>query len=178
MGKSKKEKRALEEEDNDQCEAKKLKVEEQPEESEAAVTSGYGLVNLSYSDKMRYISVIAKPMASKKLAKKLFKLIKKASKKKTYLRSGLKDVQTRIRKGENGLVVFAGDVTPIDVMSHLPICCEERELPYVYVPLRYDISTAMGVKRPCLMVLIRDHEDYTELYKECENEMKSLPIPN
>lgn len=32
---------------------------------------------LSYEDKLNFVSVIAKPMASKKLAKKCYKLIKK-----------------------------------------------------------------------------------------------------
>lgn len=32
---------------------------------------------LSYEDKLKYCSVIAKPMASRKLAKKIYKLIKK-----------------------------------------------------------------------------------------------------
>ena len=33
----------------------------------------------SYEDKLKFVSVIAKPMASKKLTKKLHKLIKKGS---------------------------------------------------------------------------------------------------
>jgi len=49
-------------------------------------------------------------------------------KQKTYVRNGLKDVQARIRKGEKGIVVFAGDVTPIEVMCHLPAVCEEKNL--------------------------------------------------
>lgn len=56
----------------------------------------------SYEEKLAYVTPIAKPMASKKLAKKCFKLIKKATKQKTYLRNGLKDVQKRLRKGETG----------------------------------------------------------------------------
>lgn len=31
-------------------------------------------------------------------------------------------------------VVLAGDVTPIDVYSHLPVMCEDRNIPYCYVP--------------------------------------------
>ena len=58
----------------------------------------------------------------------LYKCIKKASKHKTYVRNGLKDVQARIRKGEKGIVIFAGDVTPIEVMCHLPAVCEEKNL--------------------------------------------------
>ena len=44
-------------------------------------------------------------------------MIKKSAKQKDQLRNGLKDVQARIRKGERGIVVFAGDVTPIEVSS-------------------------------------------------------------
>lgn len=32
------------------------------------------------------------------------------------------------------IVVFAGDTLPIDVYCHLPIMCEDRSLPYAYVP--------------------------------------------
>ena len=91
----------------------------------------------SYEDKLKFVSVIAKPMASKKLTKKLHKLIKKGSKHKGFVRNGLKDVQGRIRKGETGLVIFAGDVTPIEVMCHMPAVCEEKSLPYCYTPSRY-----------------------------------------
>merc|ERR1719220_556070 len=98
-------------------------------------------------------------MANKKLAKKLYKCIKKGMKQKTHVRNGLKDVQTRIRKGEKGLVVFAGDVTPVDVMCHLPAVCEEKGLPYVFTPSRALLGQAMGVKRGSLMVMIRKHEE-------------------
>ena len=79
--------------------------------------------------------------------------------------------------GETGLVVFAGDVTPIEVMCHLPAVCEEKNIPYVYVPLRSDISTAVGIKRPALMVLIKPNSEYEELYTECQSEIKLLPLP-
>jgi len=131
----------------------------------------------SYEDKLKFVSVIAQPMASKKLTKKVYKLIKKGSKQKTFVRNGLKDVQSRIRKGETGIVVFAGDVTPIEVMCHMPAVCEEKSLPYVYTPSRQDLGTAMGVKRGCLMVMIREHEDYKELYDELTQEIASLPPP-
>jgi H/ACA ribonucleoprotein complex subunit 2 len=49
-------------------------------------------------------------------------VIKKGSKHKTFVRNGLKDVQARIRKGETGIVVFAGDVTPIEVIWQSCIC--------------------------------------------------------
>lgn len=131
----------------------------------------------SYEDKLKFVSCIAKPMASKKLTKKLYKLIKKGSKHKGFVRNGLKDVQARIRKGESGLVIFAGDVTPVDVMCHMPAVCEEKSLSYCYTPSRQDLGTAMGVKRGCLMVMVREHEDYKELYQEMLSEVNTLPPP-
>ncbi len=32
------------------------------------------------------------------------------------------------------LVIFAGDTSPIDVVSHMPVVCEEGSLPYCYTP--------------------------------------------
>merc|ERR1712121_628646 len=131
----------------------------------------------SYEEKLKFVSCIAKPMANKKLTKKLYKVIKKGSKHKGFVRNGLKDVQARIRKGETGLVIFAGDVTPIEVMCHMPAVCEEKGLPYVYTPSRQDLGTAMGVKRGCLMVMIREPEDYKELYDELSTDIQALPPP-
>lgn len=153
---------------------KKEKKDKVEETAEADVTVAG---EMSYEDKLEFVAVIAKPMASKKLAKRVYKVIKKGMKHKTFVRNGLKDVQSRIRKGERGIVVFAGDVTPVDVMCHLPAVCEEKDIPYVYTPSRQDLGTAMGVKRGSLMVMIREHEDYKDLYDELETEIKTLPPP-
>ncbi|OTF71388.1 H/ACA ribonucleoprotein complex subunit 2-like protein [Euroglyphus maynei] len=136
------------------------------------------MIQLPYDQKLKFVSVIAQPMAGKKLAKKLFKLMRKASKqsRKQQLRIGLKEVQLRIRKGERGIIVFAGDVTPIEIMCHLPAICEDKDIPYIYVPFRTDISTAIGVRRPALMVLIKKHDEYQELYDECETKIRELML--
>ncbi|XP_072760135.1 H/ACA ribonucleoprotein complex subunit 2-like protein [Anoplolepis gracilipes] len=132
---------------------------------------------ISYEEKLKLVNAIAKPIAPKKLTKKIYKCIKKASKHKTYLRNGLKDVQKHLRKGETGLVVFAGDVYPIEIMCHLPIVCEDKNIPYCFTPSRLDIGAAMGVKRGSLMVLIKEHSDYKDLYDEVKGAMITLSTP-
>lgn len=77
----------------------------------------------SYEDKFKYMNAMTSPVAPKKLAKKLFKCIKQAAKQKNYIRLGLRETQKYIRRGERGLVVFAGNVTPIDIYSHMPVVC-------------------------------------------------------
>lgn len=75
------------------------------------------------------------------------------------------------------IVVFAGDVFPVEIMCHLPVVCEDKEIPYCYTPSRQDIGAAMSVKRGSLMVLIKEHPDYKELYDELKAEMKNLASP-
>lgn len=75
------------------------------------------------------------------------------------------------------LVVFAGDVTPIEIMCHMPAVCEDKDIPYCYIPSKADLGSAMGVHRASVMMLVRPHDDYKELYDECVEEMKHLPHP-
>ncbi|XP_033632890.1 H/ACA ribonucleoprotein complex subunit 2-like protein [Asterias rubens] len=131
---------------------------------------------LTYEELVERIAPIANPLAPKKLTKKLYKTIKKASKVK-MLRRGVKEVQKFLRKGETGFVVFAGDVTPIEVMCHLPVVCEDRNIPYAYVPAKKDLGAAMGAKRSTCCVLVKSHEDYADVFEECQQLVKQLPPP-
>ena len=99
-----------------------------------------------------------------------------AVKQKTYVRNGLKDVQKRIRKGETGIVIFAGDVTPVDIMCHLPGVCEDKDIPYVYVPSKKDLGAAMGIMRGCMLALVRCHDDYKDTFNELKAEITNLAV--
>lgn len=76
------------------------------------------------------------------------------------------------------LVVFAGDVTPVDVMCHLPAVCEEKNLPYCYIPSKQDLAHAVSFTNSCLMVLIKPNDEYAKLYSEVEEEFKQLNMKN
>eukprot|EP01031_Cornospumella_fuschlensis_P044060 gene44060-53866_t len=127
-----------------------------------------------YEEKVKYVSVIAKPLAPKKTTKKLHKLVKKASQAK-IVRRGVKEVVKAIRKGEKGFCVLAGDISPVDVLSHLPVMCEDRDIPYFYVPSKIDLGAAACMKRPTSVVLISTPKDsfsemslYSKLVKEAK----------
>ncbi|XP_063629838.1 H/ACA ribonucleoprotein complex subunit 2-like protein [Cydia splendana] len=152
------------------------KVKQEPVEQEDMDTSVKADPQ-SYDDKVDHCSVIAKPMAPKKLSKKIYKLIKKSSGHKNYIRNGLKIVQKQLRLGEKGMVFFAGDISPIEIMCHLPAVCEEKDVPYCYTPSRKDIGAAMGTMRGCIMVLVKEHEEYKDLYDEVRSEIKLLGHP-
>nr|SVE75526.1 EOG090X0JRW [Daphnia dolichocephala] len=157
--------------------AKKSKQVNPEEETDAMETSQVEDKSnkSSYEELLNHVSIIAKPMASKKLTKRIYKLLKKAAPHKGYVRNGLKDVQRRIRLGEKGLVIFAGDVTPVDIMCHMPAVCEEKGIPYIYTPSRLEIGHSLGLKRTSLMVLVKPHPDYQTSYDELTAELKTLP---
>ena len=73
------------------------------------------------------------------------------------------------------IVVFAGDVTPIEIMCHLPAICEEANLPYCYVPDKMVLGKALGIHRGSLMVLIKRHEKNQELYDDVAERINALP---
>src|SRR2546430_13080475 len=50
------------------------------------------------------------------------------------LRKGTNESTKAIERGIAKLVVIAEDVEPPQVVAHLPILCEERKIPYLYVP--------------------------------------------
>ncbi|KAI0045299.1 L30e-like protein, partial [Auriscalpium vulgare] len=130
---------------------------------------------------------IAHPLAQKKLLKKIHKTIKKASKARQVKR-GVKEVAKSIRKGEKGLLILAADITPIDIISHLPVLSEEAQIPYIFVTSKEELGHASSTKRPtsCVMVCPDSKrgkrkegdsdkdDDYRELYEECYQEVQKL----
>ena len=58
------------------------------------------------------------------------------------------------------LVFLAGDISPLDVLTHVPVLCEDHDIPYVYVPSKEVRACSLT---PCLScnthvpVLCEDH---------------------
>ena len=42
----------------------------------------------------------------------------------------------------------------MDVISHIPVLCEDHGLPYVYVPSRAELGAAGSTKRPTSVVML------------------------
>ena len=65
------------------------------------------------------------------------------------------------------LCVLAGDVSPIDVITHIPFLCEELDVTYIYVTSRAELGAASATKRPTSVVLVKPLADGDELFDEC-----------
>lgn len=88
-----------------------------------------------------------------------------AAKHKT-LKRGVKEVVKALRKSEAhaitsanskdpaGVVIIAADISPMDVISHLPVLCEDHNIPYMYVTSRAELGAAGATKRPTSVVMV------------------------
>lgn len=124
-----------------------------------------------------FVSPIASPLAEEKLLKRSLKLVKKAAKEKA-LRRGVKEIIKSIKKGEKGVCILAGDVDPIDVISHIPLILEENYIPYVYVPSKSELGEAGLSKRAvsCVMVPENKSAEYNSTFEKVRKEINSLPV--
>ncbi|KAF7806308.1 H/ACA ribonucleoprotein complex subunit 2-like protein [Senna tora] len=122
--------------------------------------------------KMLALCPIAKPLAGKKLCKRTLKLVRRASEHKC-LKRGVKEVVKSIRRGQKGLCVIAGNITPIDVITHMPILCEEADIPYIYVTSKEELASAGATKRPTCCVLVMTKPAKGEIAQGDQEKLKS-----
>ena len=51
---------------------------------------------------------------------------------------------------------MAGDITPEEVLAHIPLLCEEKGVPYAYVASKTELGTAAGLEVPTASIAIID----------------------
>lgn len=54
---------------------------------------------------------------------------------------------------------MAADVSPVDVLSHIPVQCENKNIAYIYVKSRMELGTAAQTKKPTSVVLLLKPEE-------------------
>lgn len=49
---------------------------------------------------------------------------------------------------------MALDISPPEIMAHMPMLCAEKQIPYTYVPSKEELGKASGLKVPTAAVAI------------------------
>ncbi|MGC8909417.1 MAG: 50S ribosomal protein L7Ae [Fervidicoccaceae archaeon] len=80
------------------------------------------------------------------LAEQVYKLIEKARSTGGKIKKGTNETTKAVERGVAKLVVIAEDVDPPEVVAHLPLLCEEKKIPYVYVPSKKRLGEAAGIE--------------------------------
>jgi large subunit ribosomal protein L7Ae len=102
---------------------------------------------------------------SKEIADAAYEALQIASKTGT-VRKGTNETTKAIERAQAKLVIIAEDVDPPEVVAHLPLLCEERKIPYIFVPNKEKIGNAAGIDVPAASVCIIKEGEATGLVKE------------
>ena len=82
---------------------------------------------------------------SKELQDLAYELIEKA-RDGGKLGKGANEATKYVERGQAKIVIMAEDVTPEEILAHMPILCEEKNIPYSYVPSKDELGSAAGLK--------------------------------
>jgi large subunit ribosomal protein L7Ae len=82
------------------------------------------------------------------------------------IRKGTNETTKAVERSIAKLVVIAEDVDPPEVIAHLPLLCDERKIPYVFVPDKEALGKAIGIDVPCASACIIKEGDASGLIKE------------
>jgi large subunit ribosomal protein L7Ae len=82
--------------------------------------------------------------ASKDLVNAVYEAMRVA-KQSGKVRKGTNETTKAIERGISRLVVIAEDVEPPEVVAHLPILCEERNAPFIFVPSKQQLGASIGI---------------------------------
>lgn len=61
------------------------------------------------------------------------------------LRKGTNEVTKAIEKGQAKFVAYASDVSPKEIVMHIPLLCKEKEVPCMEVPSKEELGAAAGM---------------------------------
>ena len=90
------------------------------------------------------------------------------------VRKGTNETTKAIERGIAKLVLIAEDVEPPEVVAHIPILCEERKTPYIFVPAKQKLGTAIGIDVPAASACIVKEGEAENLVKEIVSRIQGL----
>ena len=90
------------------------------------------------------------------------------------LKKGTNEVTKQVERGQAKLVIMAGDVSPEEILAHIPILCEEKTIPFTYVPSRMDLGRAAGLNTGTACLALVDIGDAKDLVEGIIKEIKEL----
>jgi large subunit ribosomal protein L7Ae len=90
------------------------------------------------------------------------------------IRKGTNETTKTIERGKAKLVLIAENVSPPEVVAHLPLLCDERKAHYVYVPEKQRIGEALGLTVGSAAAAIEETGDSEKLVAEIVEKLKGI----
>src|ERR671923_1572363 len=90
------------------------------------------------------------------------------------LRKGTNESTKAIERGIAKLVVIAEDVEPPEVVAHLPILCEERKAPFIFVPSKQQLGASLGIDVGSAAATIVDAGDAQHIVEQVVSSISTM----
>lgn len=97
------------------------------------------------------------PMAEGALAQELLDLVQQCTHYR-QIKKGANETTKSVSRGTSEIVVLAADTKPLAILLHLPLCAEDKNVPYIYVPSKLALGRACGLSRSVISVSITSNE--------------------
>ena len=106
---------------------------------------------------MSAVNPKAYPLAESELTVSILDLVQQATNYK-QLKKGANEATKTLNRGISELIIMAADTEPLEILLHLPLLCEDKNVPYVFVPSKVALGRACGVSRPVVSCSILTNE--------------------
>lgn len=83
-------------------------------------------------------------------------LITIAETRDSKIRKGMNEVTKTIERVQAKFVVMAEDVSPPEILFHIPILCEEKNIPYGYLSTKKELGNVARINVPSSAIAIEN----------------------
>ena len=90
------------------------------------------------------------------------------------IKRGTNEVTKAIERGVAKLVIIAEDVEPPEVVAHLPILCDERNIPYIYVPSKIQMAPSLGMDIGAASACIIEPGEASSIVEQIINNISNI----
>merc|ERR1719198_2888983 len=122
---------------------------------------------------MIYFDKRAKPLANKILIYSISQLIKNASGYK-LLKRGANESTKAVNRNQAKLVIIAADTKPLELVLHLPIICEEKSVPFIFVPSKTNLGKDGQCTRNSIACTILSSKETNDLSNKTDKIIKEI----
>jgi len=89
------------------------------------------------------------------------------------VKKGTNEVTKAVERGKAVLVLIGNDITPPEIVMHLPMICDEKSIPYLYAP-KEDIGEAVGIHVSTAAGCIVEEGKAKDLVADVAEKLKGL----
>jgi len=89
------------------------------------------------------------------------------------LKKGANEATKTLNRGIAELIILTADTEPIEILLHLPLLCEEKNVPYIFIESKAALGRACNISRPVIAASITTSE-HRELQSQLETIKKEV----